>query len=100
MESSSHNESWIAVANHFEILLVDVKNETVKFLHPITTGKNSYNDKQCDHMTILCFQYLAICINENLPKSIQFLPKWCNFTKSCHTDDKTTMEILNAVYTV
>ena len=27
-------------------------------------------------MTVLCFQYLAICSNENLPKSVQIVPKW------------------------
>ena len=31
--------------------------------------------RQCDHVTRLCFQYLAIYINENLPKSIQIEPK-------------------------
>ena len=27
-------------------------------------------------MTILCFQYLAIFSNENLPKSTQIVPYW------------------------
>ena len=31
--------------------------------------------RQCDQMTILCFQYLAIFSNENLPKSKQIVPK-------------------------
>ena len=30
---------------------------------------------QCDQMTRLCFQYLAIYSNEHLPKSIQIVPK-------------------------
>ena len=30
--------------------------------------------RQCDQMTILCFQYLAIFSNENLPKSTQIVP--------------------------
>ena len=30
---------------------------------------------QCDQMTKLCFQYLAIFSNETLPNSIQIVPK-------------------------
>ena len=66
--------------------------------------------RQCDQMTRLCFQYLAIYTNENVPKSIQSvtkwvknfaqnqinlkyiakhvnLPKWWNFAKSGHTGE-------------
>ena len=32
-------------------------------------------EEQCEQMTRLCFQYLAIYRNENLPKSIQTVPK-------------------------
>ena len=31
--------------------------------------------KQCDQMAILIFPYLPICSNENVPNSIQKLPK-------------------------
>ena len=31
---------------------------------------------QCDQMTKLYFQYLAIFSNENVPNSIQIVPKW------------------------
>ena len=38
---------------------------------------------QCDQMTRLCFQYLAIFSNENLSKSIQIAPKWVeNFAQN------------------
>ena len=30
---------------------------------------------QCDQMTKLCFQYLAIFSNENLPNRMQIVPK-------------------------
>ena len=34
-------------------------------------------------MTKLCFQYLAIYKNENLPKNIQIVPKWVeNFVQN------------------
>ena len=38
---------------------------------------------QCDQMNRLCFQYLAIHSNENLPKSILIVPKWVkNFAQN------------------
>ena len=34
-------------------------------------------------MTKLCFKYLAIFINENVPNSIQIVPKWVeNFVQN------------------
>ena len=39
--------------------------------------------KQCDQKTRLCFQYLAIFIIKNLPKSIKIVSKWVeNFTQN------------------
>ena len=39
--------------------------------------------KQCDQMTKLCFQYLSIFSNENVPNSIQIVPKWVeNFAQN------------------
>ena len=35
--------------------------------------------QQCDQMTRLCFQYLAIYSNENLPQRIQIVSKWVIF---------------------
>ena len=38
---------------------------------------------QCDQTTVLCFQYLDIFSNENLPQSIQIVPKWAeNFAQN------------------
>ena len=39
--------------------------------------------QQCDQTIRLCFQYLAIFSNENLPKSKQIVPKWAeNFAQN------------------
>ena len=39
--------------------------------------------EQCNQMIRLCFQYLAVYSNENLPKSIQIVPKWVvNFAQN------------------
>ena len=41
---------------------------------------------QCDQTTVLCFQYLDIFSNENLPQSIQIVPKWAeNFAQNQKT---------------
>ena len=38
---------------------------------------------QCDKMTKLCFQYLAIFSNENTPNITQIVPKWVeNFAQN------------------
>ena len=43
----------------------------------------SFTRNQCDQMTKLCFQYLAIFSNENVPNSIQIVPKWVeNFAQN------------------
>ena len=44
---------------------------------------SAVNERQCDQMDKLVFQYLAIYNNENLSKIIQIDPKWVrNFAKN------------------
>ena len=65
----------------------NLTSKVEKFFNKTQKGKMVMNDgclhDQCDQMTRLCFQYLAIFSNKNLPKSIQIVPKWAeNFAQS------------------
>ena len=68
-----------------ENFVLQVKNKTftfqkrvrAKYFQKSLSNIGSYLPwVQCDQMTRLCFQYLALYSNENLPKSIQTVPKW------------------------
>ena len=64
----------VSLRANADILSIDIPNEIgsedeiVKLFEQVGIP--------CDQMTRLCFQYLAIYSNENLPKSIQIVPKW------------------------